>query len=81
MCEDCVSGQVISLYGTAELRNREGGLCCYATDDKHVKFPRPTVFTRTQVEPLLKGEALRLYQEVALDIRRWREKLCCSGAL
>ena len=75
MCEDCVSGQVISLYGTAELRNREGGLCCYATDDKHVKFPRPTVFTRTQVEPLLKGEALRLYQEVALETLLLRQAL------
>ena len=75
MCEDCVSGQVISLYGTAELRNREGGLCCYATDDKHVKFPRPTVFTRTQVEPLLKGEALRMYQEVALETLLLRQAL------
>ena len=75
ICEECLSGQVVSLYGTAELRNREGGLCCYATDDKHVKFPRPTVFTRTQVEPLLKGEALRLYQEVALESLLLRQTL------
>ena len=66
ICEECVSGTVVSLFGTAELRNRDGGLCCYANDDKHGEFPRPTVFKRQQVEALLNSEARRRYLEVGL---------------
>lgn len=66
MCEECASGMVVSLFGTAELRLREGGLCCYSdSDNEHGKFPRPTVFMRAQIEPLLNSDARRRYLEVA----------------
>lgn len=65
ICKECLGDFVTSLRGTNELRRRDGGLWCCATDGVHEpsQFRRPTAFTREQVEPLLEGDALRIFTE------------------
>lgn len=64
LCADCLNGTICSMRGTVELRDREGGLCCYASDGMHGPHPRETTFTRAQVEPLLSEDILKIYREM-----------------
>ena len=57
ICSECLQGYICSLAGSARLRSSNGALGCLGA---HLQ---PFSFCRSMVEPLLFGDALRLYLE------------------
>ena len=57
ICSACLQGYVCSLAGSAKLRSSNGALDCLGAHQQALSFGR------SMVEPLLFGDALRLYLE------------------
>jgi len=57
ICSACLQGYICSLAGSARLRSSNGALGCLGAHQQ------PFSFGRSMVEPLLFGDALRLYLE------------------
>jgi hypothetical protein len=57
ICSACLQGYICSLAGSARLRSSNGALGCLGAHQQ------PFSFCRSMVEPLLFGDALRLYLE------------------